>query len=357
MSTITDNLCSKKNNVDKVEDNPKLSNGLQNGDMSEDLYRGNSITAIGNLQLRDQILEMEEKIFIGNLGSLKCRDRLAWAEAIRDGGYDSQCDSLSWGGKSTQDTPFESLLHSEAVSRNQSRPSSPIMNGDLIEKVAANVQGNFKKRQKLVRELASAILQVAQMVDIKYIKAPLGEEEKDKKKRLKEEEKRKKELENEENDGISEISATKTEILTSLQDWENSLMGCTSITQLFVHLTTLEASIMWSKSLLNTKCRICRRKNDPDKMLLCDGCDRGHHLYCLKPKLKKIPDDDWYCTECKPKMRVRSPKKKNRKVFEEEDLEDDEEDDEEEEDYDEDQGSEEEYDHEDTENDNEAEDE
>ena len=105
-------------------------------------------------------------------------------------------------------------------------------------------------------------------------------------------------------------------------------MGCTSITQLFVHLTTLEASIMWSKSLLNTKCRICRRKNDPDKMLLCDGCDRGHHLYCLKPKLKKIPDDDWYCTECKPKMRVRSPKKKNRKVFEE-DIEDDEEDDEE----------------------------
>ena len=133
----------------------------------------------------------------------------------------------------------------------------------------------------------------------------------------------KQELENEENDGISEISATKAEILTPLQDWENSLMGCTSITQLFIHLTTLEASIMWSKSLLNTKCRICRRKNDPDKMLLCDGCDRGHHLYCLKPKLKKIPDDDWYCTECKPKMRIRSPKKKNRKVFEEEDLEDD----------------------------------
>ena len=69
-------------------------------------------------------------------------------------------------------------------------------------------------------------------------------------------------------------------------------------------------------------------------MLLCDGCDRGHHLYCLKPKLKKIPDDDWYCTECKPKMRIRSPKKKNRKVFEEEDLTVDEEEDDEDE-YDE----------------------
>lgn len=85
-------------------------------------------------------------------------------------------------------------------------------------------------------------------------------------------------------------------------------------------------------------------------MLLCDGCDRGHHLYCLKPKLKKIPDDDWYCTECKPKMRIRSPKKKNRIVFEEEDLEDEDEDDEDE--YDEEQESEGGEDEEDQEHDN-----
>merc|ERR1712018_1132355 len=83
---------------------------------------------------------------------------------------------------------------------------------------------------------------------------------------------------------------------TPLQAWEVSLMNSTSSAQLFVHLTTLESSIMWSKSLLNAKCRICRKKSDPEKMLLCDGCDRGHHLYCLKPKLKKIPEDDWYCT-------------------------------------------------------------
>ena len=126
-------------------------------------------------------------------------------------------------------------------------------------------------------------------------------------------------MENEENDGTtSEHSNQKPELLTPLQDWENSLMSCTSYPQLFVHITTLESSIMWSKSLLNTKCRICRKKSDPEKMLLCDGCDRGHHLYCLKPKLKKIPEDDWYCTECKPKMRIRSPKKKHRAIFEEE---------------------------------------
>ena len=104
-------------------------------------------------------------------------------------------------------------------------------------------------------------------------------------------------------------------LLTPLQEWENSLMGNTSYAQLFVHLTTLESSVSWSKSLLNTKCRICRRKTDPENMLICDGCDRGYHMYCLKPKLKAVPKGDWFCYDCKPKERVRSPKKKSRRVF------------------------------------------
>merc|ERR1719420_2718534 len=77
---------------------------------------------------------------------------------------------------------------------------------------------------------------------------------------------------------------------------------------------------------MNTKCKICRRKVDPDKMLLCDGCDNAYHMYCLKPKLKAIPEGDWYCPECKPKERVRSPKKKVRKSFSlQEEVESDEE--------------------------------
>ncbi len=53
----------------------------------------------------------------------------------------------------------------------------------------------------------------------------------------------------------------------------------------------------------------------------------GHHLYCLKPKLKTVPSGDWYCSDCKPKERVRSPKKTVRRVFsstEEDDTEEDE---------------------------------
>lgn len=82
---------------------------------------------------------------------------------------------------------------------------------------------------------------------------------------------------------------------------------------------------------MNTKCRLCRRKTDPDRMLLCDGCDRGHHMYCLKPAMKKVPEGDWFCPECKPKERIRSPKKKVRSRFsmceeEDEDADEDEDD-------------------------------
>lgn len=56
--------------------------------------------------------------------------------------------------------------------------------------------------------------------------------------------------------------------------------------QVFVHLSTLERSVLWSRSVLNARCCICRRKGDADNMLLCDGCDRGHHTHCLRPRLK-----------------------------------------------------------------------
>lgn len=62
---------------------------------------------------------------------------------------------------------------------------------------------------------------------------------------------------------------------------------------------------MWSKSILNARCKICRKKGDAENMVLCDGCDRGHHTYCVRPKLKTVPDGDWFCPECRPKQRSR----------------------------------------------------
>eukprot|EP00976_Prorocentrum_cordatum_P113152 1195657-Prorocentrum_minimum.AAC.2 len=33
-------------------------------------------------------------------------------------------------------------------------------------------------------------------------------------------------------------------------------------------------------------------------MLLCDGCDRGFHMYCLPNPVTEIPEDNWYCPAC-----------------------------------------------------------
>ncbi len=47
---------------------------------------------------------------------------------------------------------------------------------------------------------------------------------------------------------------------------------------------------------LQEKCQICRRSTQPGCMLLCDGCDRGFHTFCLNPRLKSVPSGEWYRT-------------------------------------------------------------
>jgi len=48
-----------------------------------------------------------------------------------------------------------------------------------------------------------------------------------------------------------------------------------------------------------TDCKQCMKCQDPadeDKMLFCDLCDRGYHIYCVG--LKAIPSGRWHCSEC-----------------------------------------------------------
>ncbi|NWT60144.1 UHRF1 ligase, partial [Erythrocercus mccallii] len=46
-------------------------------------------------------------------------------------------------------------------------------------------------------------------------------------------------------------------------------------------------------------CHVCGGKQDPDKQLMCDECDMAFHIYCLNPPLSRIPEEDWYCPECR----------------------------------------------------------
>ncbi|ORZ22711.1 JmjC domain, hydroxylase-domain-containing protein [Lobosporangium transversale] len=45
-------------------------------------------------------------------------------------------------------------------------------------------------------------------------------------------------------------------------------------------------------------CELCRQGGHLDRMLICDGCELGHHTFCLSPPLQHIPKSDWYCPKC-----------------------------------------------------------
>ena len=98
----------------------------------------------------------------------------------------------------------------------------------------------------------------------------------------------------------------------SFSRWADNLEESSpTLSQLFLMLSTLDSSIIWSKSALTAYCRICRKKKGAEHMLLCDSCNRGHHTYCLQPPLDSIPQGLWFCPECKPKSK--SPRKESRK--------------------------------------------
>ncbi|KAL4236714.1 ubiquitin-like with PHD and RING finger domains 2 [Mactra antiquata] len=47
-------------------------------------------------------------------------------------------------------------------------------------------------------------------------------------------------------------------------------------------------------------CCVCGGKQEPERQILCDECNKAYHLQCMDPPLDKIPDDDeWYCPSCK----------------------------------------------------------
>ncbi|KAG1703943.1 hypothetical protein DVH05_006950 [Phytophthora capsici] len=45
-------------------------------------------------------------------------------------------------------------------------------------------------------------------------------------------------------------------------------------------------------------CQVCLRGDCWDRMLLCDGCNSGQHIFCLDEPLDVVPTGDWYCNDC-----------------------------------------------------------
>lgn len=64
------------------------------------------------------------------------------------------------------------------------------------------------------------------------------------------------------------------------------------------------------------KCIICRKYDDADKLIECDGCGSkaentfcGFHLKCVN--LSQVPKEKWFCQSCKAKNIIKDAKKMN----------------------------------------------
>ncbi|XP_048201324.1 bromodomain adjacent to zinc finger domain protein 2B isoform X8 [Perognathus longimembris pacificus] len=93
-------------------------------------------------------------------------------------------------------------------------------------------------------------------------------------------------------DGIEE------DIAPGLRVWRRALSEARSAAQVALCIQQLQKSIAWEKSIMKVYCQICRKGDNEELLLLCDGCDKGCHTYCHRPKITTIPDGDWFCPAC-----------------------------------------------------------
>uniref|UniRef100_A0A8C1X455 Bromodomain adjacent to zinc finger domain, 2Ba n=1 Tax=Cyprinus carpio TaxID=7962 RepID=A0A8C1X455_CYPCA len=96
------------------------------------------------------------------------------------------------------------------------------------------------------------------------------------------------------------------EIAPGMKLWRKALCEVRSSSQLAMCLQQLQKSIAWERSIMKVYCQMCRKGDNEDMLLLCDGCDKGCHTYCHKPKITNIPEGDWYCPACISKVTASS---------------------------------------------------
>ncbi|XP_074452238.1 bromodomain adjacent to zinc finger domain protein 2B isoform X13 [Larus michahellis] len=91
---------------------------------------------------------------------------------------------------------------------------------------------------------------------------------------------------------------TEEDIAPGLRVWRRALSEARSAAQVSLCIQQLQKSIAWEKSIMKVYCQICRKGDNEELLLLCDGCDKGCHTYCHRPKITTIPDGDWFCPAC-----------------------------------------------------------
>lgn len=53
-------------------------------------------------------------------------------------------------------------------------------------------------------------------------------------------------------------------------------------------------------------CEQCGSGERAEELLLCDKCDKGFHMKCLRPIVVRVPIGSWLCPKCSGQRRARS---------------------------------------------------
>ncbi|XP_060633596.2 bromodomain adjacent to zinc finger domain protein 2B isoform X12 [Anolis sagrei] len=104
------------------------------------------------------------------------------------------------------------------------------------------------------------------------------------------------------------------DIAPGLRVWRRALSEARSAAQVALCIQQLQKSIAWEKSIMKVYCQICRKGDNEELLLLCDGCDKGCHTYCHRPKISCIPDGDWFCPACIAKASGQTLKVKKNQI-------------------------------------------
>ncbi|PNF24037.1 hypothetical protein B7P43_G08616, partial [Cryptotermes secundus] len=143
-------------------------------------------------------------------------------------------------------------------------------------------EGEYEKKKNPVELAKDRLMSLEAAIERRYLKPPLGVSTGDVNL-----------------SGMSgEVTTTEDNVPKGLVVWREAVGRAHTSAQLAMALYMLEASIAWDKSIMKANCQFCHSGDNEDKLLLCDGCDKGYHTYCFKPKMENIPDGDWYCYEC-----------------------------------------------------------
>jgi len=87
------------------------------------------------------------------------------------------------------------------------------------------------------------------------------------------------------------------------QRWSDAVKQATTVSRLHLLLEILDSTVIWDLSAENARCKICRLKGIGTTLILCDDCNLGYHLQCLRPALSEVPEGHWSCPACKVMFR------------------------------------------------------